>query len=221
MSANASTNTSANTSASTSASTAADPGANTAARAFHRVRLADISPQAWRNGGGTTRELLLWPPTTSPAATQDWGVRVSVADIVRDGPFSSFPGVDRWFAVVEGAGVTLTLPEGEHRLERGDAPVQFVGTAAPGCRLIDGATRDLNLMVRKGVGRMWKAQAGEPVDSRMRWRALYAVTSVRVQAEGGHSETLDPGTLLWSDSPNAGRWALQEQALAYWMTLSR
>jgi uncharacterized protein len=189
---------------------------------FHRVRLADIAPQPWRNGGGTTRELLLWPPSTTPAATQDWAVRVSVADIVREGPFSSFPGVDRWFAVVEGAGVTLTLPdESEQRLRRGDAPLQFAGTAAPGCRLIDGPTRDLNLMVRRGLGRMWKAQVGEPVDSRLRWRGLYAVTSVRMHGDAGHSETLEPGTLLWSDSTNAGRWALQEPALAYWMTLSR
>lgn len=188
---------------------------------LHRVRLEDCAPQPWRNGGGTTRELLLWPTATTNTATQDWAVRVSVADISRDGPFSSFPGVDRWFAVLEGSGVTLALPAGDHRLKRGDTPVQFAGTDAPNCRLIEGPTRDLNLMIRHGAGRMWKAQAGEPVDSRTRWRALYAVTRVRVQTPAGNIETLEPGTLLWGDQHDTGRWALMDQALAFWMTLSR
>ena len=51
----------------------------------------------WRNGGGRTRELLAWPDAA------DWKVRVSVADVESDGPFSAFPGVQRWFAVLEGA----------------------------------------------------------------------------------------------------------------------
>lgn len=188
---------------------------------LHRVRLEDCPTQPWRNGGGLTRELLLWPTATTNAATQDWAVRVSVADITRDGPFSSFPGVERWFAVLEGSGVTLGLPGGERRLKRGDTPVQFAGTDAPACHLIEGPTRDLNLMVRHGTGRMWKAQAGEPVDSRTRWRALYAATRVRVQTPAGHTETLEPGTLMWGDEADTGRWALMDQALAFWMTLSR
>jgi environmental stress-induced protein Ves len=34
-------------------------------------------------------------------------LRISVAEITRDGPFSAFAGVQRWFAVLEGAGVML------------------------------------------------------------------------------------------------------------------
>jgi environmental stress-induced protein Ves len=40
----------------------------------------------WKNGGGVTRELLAWP------GGGDWQVRISVAEIEADGPFSSFPG---------------------------------------------------------------------------------------------------------------------------------
>ncbi|OYU94699.1 MAG: histidine utilization protein HutD, partial [Burkholderiales bacterium PBB5] len=43
---------------------------------LHRVELETTSPQPWRNGGGTTHELLAWPPG-APA----WLVRVSVARI--------------------------------------------------------------------------------------------------------------------------------------------
>ena len=51
----------------------------------HTVALADVPAQAWRNGGGTMRELLAWPDAS------DWQLRVSVAEIEADGPFSAFP----------------------------------------------------------------------------------------------------------------------------------
>ena len=70
--------------------------------ALKHVRVVDTAPQAWRNGGGSTRELLAWP------AGADWRVRVSVAEIGADGPFSAFDGVERWFAVLSGAGVVLS-----------------------------------------------------------------------------------------------------------------
>jgi environmental stress-induced protein Ves len=33
-----------------------------------------------------------------------WRVRISRADIDRDGPFSAYPGVERWFAVLPATG---------------------------------------------------------------------------------------------------------------------
>jgi environmental stress-induced protein Ves len=61
--------------------------------------------QTWRNGGGSTRELLAWPEAGA------WQLRISVAEITRDGPFSAFAGVQRWFAVLRGDGVRLRLGE--------------------------------------------------------------------------------------------------------------
>ena len=119
------------------------------------VRCIDVPAQKWRNGGGMTRELLAWPPGG------DWRVRVSVADIEADGPFSAFPGVERWFTVLQGAGVELTIAGTAHRLQRGDAPLRFAGEAAASCRLIDGPTRDLNLMLRNGDGVMLPAADGQ------------------------------------------------------------
>ena len=60
-----------------------------------------VEPERWANGGGWTRTLLAWP---DPAR---WALRISVADVEQAGPFSVFPGVDRWFAVLEGDGVRL------------------------------------------------------------------------------------------------------------------
>jgi uncharacterized protein len=113
------------------------------------VRLADCPEQPWRNGGGRTRELLAWP---SAAA---WQVRVSVASIEADGPFSPYPGIDRWFAVLSGVGVVLALPQGAITLGPGSAAIAFAGEAVPACRLIDGPTQDLNLMLRRGALTSW------------------------------------------------------------------
>jgi environmental stress-induced protein Ves len=130
------------------------------------VRLADCPFVAWRNGGGRTRELLAWPNA------DDWSLRVSVARIEADGPFSSFPGIDRCFAVLDGAGVVLGLPRGDVRLHAGDPALAFPGDAAPMCRLIDGPTTDLNLMVvRRHAGRARMRRDPPPA---CRWRGLFA-----------------------------------------------
>jgi environmental stress-induced protein Ves len=141
---------------------------------MNSVRLLDCPLVPWRNGGGHTRELLAWP------TPQDWLVRVSVAEIEADGPFSAFDGVDRCFAVLDGAGVVLSLPRGELRLHAGDPALGFPGEAAPLCRLIAGPTRDLNLMTRRSAGR--GSMQRELLPGRARWRGLFA-----------------NGTLWWSD----------------------
>jgi environmental stress-induced protein Ves len=117
-----------------------------------------VPPQHWKNGGGLTRELLRWP---AAAPDSDWRLRLSVAEIARDGPFSPFPGVRRWFVVLAGAGVVLSLPGGERVLRPGDSPLCFDGAAAPGCRLLAGPTSDLNLMLKGLEGELRAAAAGE------------------------------------------------------------
>jgi uncharacterized protein len=108
-----------------------------------RVDASTATPVPWKNGGGTTRELL-----RLPASGGDWTLRISLADIAADGPFSPFPGITRWFAVVEGAGVRLSFSERTLNILSGDSPLRFDGADAPGCTLLDGPTRDLNVMVR-------------------------------------------------------------------------
>jgi hypothetical protein len=108
------------------------------------VCTADAAPVPWKNGGGVTRELL-----RLPADAADWTLRISVADIAADGPFSAFEGITRWFAVLEGAGVRLRWPRHAVHLRAGDAPLRFDGAQAPDCTLLGGATRDLNVMVRR------------------------------------------------------------------------
>ena len=121
------------------------------------VSLEKAQAQPWRNGGGVTRELLAWPQAA------DWRVRASVADVQADGPFSSFEGIERWFAVLEGEGVVLRLAGEEHRLTRSSDPFRFDGAAAVDCTLPAGPTRDFNLMAPPGRARLRRLRGGEQV----------------------------------------------------------
>ena len=161
---------------------------------LQRVRLGDCPPQPWRNGGGLTRELLAWataahdtaagPGTTPPG----WTVRVSVAEITRDGPFSPYPGVDRAFAVLEGRGVVLAWPQGDTVCRPGDEALRFDGAQAPGCRLVDGgfahALRQAAATVGATVPGVHAAQGLFTLVNRHH-RALHPNTNLRVGDNDG------------------------------------
>jgi len=183
------------------------------------VRLQDAAVQRWRNGGGLTRELLAWRPGLPAAGSgPDWLVRVSVAEITADGPFSAFPGVWRGFAVLEGAGVALTLHERTHRLTPHHDPITFDGAQAPGCALIEGPTRDLNLMVRQAAGRlqMQCAAPGQAWGEDMPWWGLYAHAAARIETPHGRIE-LPAATLVWGEQAADAPWQLLEGERAWWL----
>jgi hypothetical protein len=181
---------------------------------LHRVALDDIAPTPWRNGGGRTRELLTWPTAGA------WRLRVSVAEIECDGAFSAFPGVQRWFAVLRGAGVRLHLPGGVATVRDGGAPLAFDGRAAPHCELIDGPTQDLNFMLQGGstLGSLGRSNPGGRLDGALRWRGVFVLGSARLDMDG-QVHRLDPGTLAWSDDPAPARWTLPAGGPAWWLTL--
>jgi hypothetical protein len=109
---------------------------------------ADYRRMPWKNGGGHTLEIASDPPGSGVSA---FAWRVSVADIERDGPFSAFPGVDRTLVLLAGHGMWLTGAGTPLELHTAYEPVDFPGEAAMHCALIDGPTRDFNLMVRRGA----------------------------------------------------------------------
>lgn len=154
------------------------------------VNLDDAPRQRWRNGGGWTHELLAWP------AAENWRVRVSVADIESDGPFSSFPGVQRLFAVLEGAGVELSIDGRAQRVHRDGDAVGFAGDATTRCRLLDGPTRDLNLMVRDGRGAMERGVANRAWSPEASACGLFTLAPGRCRSDN-ESTTAPAFALLW------------------------
>ena len=155
------------------------------------VRTADVAAQPWKNGGGVARELLALPQRS------DWRVRVSVADVASDGDFSTFAGVARWFAVVEGAGVVLTIDGREHRCTRDGEALSFAGDAHTSCRLIDGATRDLNLMLRGARGALARVVAGRAWRPRERACGLYATAAGTVRSGDEAPAPMPAQALRW------------------------
>lgn len=99
----------------------------------------------WRNGGGTTTEVAVFPEGAS-LADFDW--RVSIARIDRDGPFSSFTGVDRTLVLLSGGPVVLTGPNWEQTLSGGSSPLAFDGVDPVAVHIAAPAT-DLNVMSRR------------------------------------------------------------------------
>ena len=120
---------------------------------WHLVSLDAAAPHPWRNGGGVTRELLAWPPAPAP-----WQLRLSVADVTQPGPFSRFDGIERWFAVLDGAGVVLRVGGGAQRLTPASAAFQFSGEVPVDCDLVAGPTRDFNLMAAPGRARLHRVK---------------------------------------------------------------
>ena len=156
------------------------------------IHADSVSTQPWRNGGGRTRELLALPPG------DDWTLRVSLAQIDADGPFSAFPGVQRWFVVLQGKGVSLRFasrthdqPAGEHRLRAGDPPLHFDGALAPDCSLIDGPTEDLNLMLRGRAGTLQPVAAGQPWSECFDVRGLFALSAGQLHVDAAGSSDGD------------------------------
>lgn len=101
----------------------------------------------WKNGGGRTREVAV----ARHAGDDSFSWRVSVAEVAADGPFSSFPGVDRTIWLLRGKGMLLEVDGVEHRLDVPLVPFAFGGEAKVTARLIDGPTEDLNVMVERAT----------------------------------------------------------------------
>jgi hypothetical protein len=105
----------------------------------------DYRVMPWKNGGGSTTELLIEPPGATLAGGFQW--RVSTATVAESGPFSSFPGCDRTLLLLTGQG--LELDHGVHGralLPGPLEPVAFSGDWATCGRLQGGPCRDFNVM---------------------------------------------------------------------------
>lgn len=110
------------------------------------LRAADYRRMAWKNGGGITTEIAR---DAHGGEAFDW--RVSIAEIAQDGDFSIFSEVNRELMLLDGGGVELLVgSDGPVTLTQRYQKHAFPGEAPVSCRLLDGPTRDFNLMVRRG-----------------------------------------------------------------------
>ena len=102
----------------------------------------------WKNGGGETREIAVFP---AGAGLADFDWRISTAFVVFDGPFSPFPGIDRTLSVLEGDGLGLTIEgRGTVVLTQASLPFCFSGDSSVDSGVSGESVVDLNVMTRRG-----------------------------------------------------------------------
>ena len=113
------------------------------------LRSTDHKKMPWKNGGGITTEIAVFPPD---AGLDDFHWRVSTARVEQNGPFSIFPGVDRSLCLLDGFGVTLKaqgrMPFG---MTRRCEPFVFAADVPSEAILMSGPITDLNVMTRRGL----------------------------------------------------------------------
>lgn len=184
------------------------------------VRVADAVPTPWKNGGGTTRELLAWP------AAADWIVRVSVADISTSGPFSVYAGVDRWFAVLSGGDISLaTAGTPPQRLAASQAELHaFAGDVPTDCTALGTGTQDFNVMLRRARGRLnqYSLRQRVSLETTCELVALFAVEPVAVKADGDSGCALPGMALACWHNPRRAALALHAQAAVrgWWLEVN-
>jgi hypothetical protein len=108
----------------------------------------DALPAApWKNGSGLTRTIALSPPDAD-LENFDW--RISVAEVASSSDFSRFPGFDRTILLLDGAGMILEIAGRAISLTTPFEPHTFSGDDAVRVQLVNGPTRDFNVMTRRG-----------------------------------------------------------------------
>ena len=110
------------------------------------IPYAGLSPVPWKNGGGNTTQIAVFPPD---AGFDDFDWRISLATIAEDGAFSIFPDVDRTLALVEGNGATLDIDGDSQVLCQDDPVAAFAGESEVIAKLNHGPTTDFNVMTRR------------------------------------------------------------------------
>ena len=178
---------------------------------------------AWKNGGGETIEIAVYPPAAD-LGTFDW--RVSMASVAHDGPFSMFEGIDRTLAVLEGDGLELTIAGlGDRCLTVGSEPLPFPADATTRARLLGGPITDLNVMTRRArcrhrvERRVISAFANLELASD--WTLLVAMGECRL-TEGTQSVSMRRGDAALSERTAASAAiAVQAPTLVYVVSIDR
>lgn len=178
----------------------------------------------WKNGRGTTLQLAISP---KGAGLEDFAWRISSAQVVMDGAFSSFPGVDRSLAVLAGNGLRLQREDGRiETLHSGGAVAVFAGEEAIDAQLLDGPITDLNLMTRRSTWThqvqwlKWQGARGLENDAAVMllWNAAQSAVDVNA---GGVMHSLAAGNgLLIENEPGQLHLQAQRPALLYMARLN-
>ena len=152
----------------------------------------DYKSVPWENGRGTTSDIVLIPDGSS---RKNFDIRVSVAPITNDGPFSLFSGVDRHITLIKGAGLDLEFSSRSLQV-RPLSPVHFDNGEPLFARLVDGPVEVFNLLTRRGH---WTArveilrQETEVIIDQDQIGIVFAAANSWIADVGGETHALPDG----------------------------
>jgi len=169
---------------------------------LHRLTSDDFQRMPWKNGGGETVQLAIWPPD---AGLDHFDWRLTSANVARSGPFSLFAGVDRSLALVSGGMLSLHIaqadgqPAAERLLHPGEQLDQFAGETPIFAEVTPGrAIVDFNVMTRRARCRhrlqRWRLDGEQTVEHPL-WFVYLTAGALRT---GTMMLSLAVGELLWA-----------------------
>ena len=160
------------------------------------------SPQSfqtlpWRNGLGSTVELLAETPNKNEAFS--W--RLSIASVANDGPFSDFSGYDRTLLLLEGSGINLNKPNGIFKVLNSSLDyANFKGEDLIDATLHDGPIKDFNIMTLRSICTSSVTAIDETSESLLNINAdkllVYSIKPVNIQIGLEASISLEANHLL-------------------------
>lgn len=149
------------------------------------LRSADYKTMPWKNGGGVTVEIAVYPQDASVSAF-NW--RISMATVAEDGPFSIFPGIDRTLSIVEGNGMTLEIAGNDPvPLTIASDPLPFPADVPVDAHLTNGSIVDLNIMTRRASFRhtVQRLTGAHRIDLSGNTTALLALGTLKISTPQG------------------------------------
>lgn len=101
----------------------------------------------WKNGQGSTMQLAI----NDGATVDDFNWRISIADVIEDGAYSSFEGYMRHLTVIDGKGTELT-----HNATQTELVEPFMSSAFDGgCqtlgKVVGGPIKNFNVMTKQAT----------------------------------------------------------------------
>ena len=185
-------------------------------------RVRDYARMPWKNGAGWTSEIARWP------AGETWDWRLSVADIDADAPFSAFNGVERTLVLLSGNGMRLRFNGGRsHELAPPHGCLRFAGEAEVAGELIEGPTRDFNLMWRRDTcdAQLWQrplvGTVALFVDPEETWVLHLIAGSARFTSDAGLGELGAGDTAILPGQSTRQRFVLEGQGSALIIRIAR
>ena len=127
---------------------------------FSHLRVNDYASNPWKNGLGTTQDVVLLP---SGSVHETFDCRIAISPIPNTARFSSFPGIDRVLTLIRGNGLTLDFDGRKNHLSLSQN-IEFDSALAPK-GTPEGEVSVINVMVRRGVWKIAECQVLTDLDA--------------------------------------------------------